>query len=81
MGRNLAAYGAEEARAIGKYIRKALATTSILYFFLNGENHEYLKYLIELIAGSSEMVGKIAECDAEGTLANRNRHSEAVENH
>jgi len=49
-----------------------LATISIggiLCFFANGENHKYLKYLILLISGSSEMGGKIAECGAEGARA------------
>jgi hypothetical protein len=35
-------------------------------FFANCENHKYLKYVILLTAGSSQMGEKIALCGAKG---------------
>ena len=72
MGGKIAEFGAKSARAIRTDIWKVLATISIggiLCFFVNGENHKYLKYLILLISGSSKMAGKIAEYGAKGTQA------------
>ena len=72
MGGKIPKYGPKGARAIGTDIWKVLASISmcaIHCFFANCENHKYLKYLILLISGSSEMGGKIAECGAEGARA------------
>ena len=72
MGGKIAKCGAEDAWAIETYIGKVLATISIggrLCFFSNDENHKYLKYLILLISGTSEMGGNIAECGTEGARA------------
>jgi hypothetical protein len=72
MGWKTAKYGARGAWAIGTNIWKMLASISIGRIhcsFVNSENHRYLKYLILLISGSSNMDGKIAECGAEGAWA------------
>src|SRR6202051_2546236 len=72
MGGKIAKCGAEGARAIGPAIWPLLATISIggiLCFFANGENHKYLKYLILLISGTSQMGEKIAKCGAKGARA------------
>ena len=71
-GGEIAEYSAEGAQVIRTDIGKVLATISIggiLCFFVNGKNHRYLKYLILLISGSSEMGGKIAEYGTEGARA------------